>query len=252
MYPGGSRAPSPWQEGEPLRTSGMAIASLVMGSIGLFTCCLAVPSILAVFFAAIALPPIGREEFKGRGLAIGGLVLGIVGLLAGIGFWVFVAITPSTKPIPGAQISKKDRAILEKLGVVSKGEEIELFFSGGMTSIKEGGVVITATHLVIYGEGGSPQKTRLAEVNSVDFTPGKNWIDDGQFLLTLDNGKTVTFAVGSQDSADKLFYKVLAKKVTQTRRSVGKNFSLTAPPDAESDEDKRRAKPGRSAPGRAK
>ena len=77
-------APPPsgaWQPAPPTyqRTSGFAVASLVLGI--LF--CFAVTAILAVIFGNIAL---GRIEAsgggeKGRGLAIAGIVLGWIGIV---------------------------------------------------------------------------------------------------------------------------------------------------------------------------
>ena len=75
-------APAPAATGE--RTSGMAIASLVLGILGI--------SILAIIFGAIAISQTNKDpNLKGRGLAIAGLVLGILGMI-GIVFWSLAAI----------------------------------------------------------------------------------------------------------------------------------------------------------------
>ena len=62
----------------PPRTSGMAIASLVLGILWLFW----VGSLLAVIFGGASLSQIARSRgtLEGKGMAISGLVLGIVGL----------------------------------------------------------------------------------------------------------------------------------------------------------------------------
>jgi hypothetical protein len=61
----------------------MAVASLVLGIVGVVTCFLILPSLLAVIFGAVALNQIKKEPtlFTGRGLAVAGLVLGIVMLV---------------------------------------------------------------------------------------------------------------------------------------------------------------------------
>lgn len=59
------------------RTSGLAIASLITGILGI--------SLLAIIFAGIALNQMGRDPYlSGKGLAIAGLILGIIGFAAGI------------------------------------------------------------------------------------------------------------------------------------------------------------------------
>lgn len=63
---------------QPTRTSGLAIASLVLGI--LWICGLG--SLLATIFGAVALHQISRSrgQIEGKGMAIAGLVLGILGL----------------------------------------------------------------------------------------------------------------------------------------------------------------------------
>jgi uncharacterized membrane protein YvbJ len=71
------------------RTSGMAVASLVLGIVGFFF--LGFLSILAIIFGAIGLSQTGKDpSLKGRGMATAGLVLGIIGILGGI-IWAIIA-----------------------------------------------------------------------------------------------------------------------------------------------------------------
>jgi uncharacterized membrane protein YvbJ len=78
------------------KTSGFAVASLVLGIIGIF---FGLCSILAIIFGGMALSQISKNpELKGKGQAVAGLVLGIVVvalgiivtiilIIAGISFW---------------------------------------------------------------------------------------------------------------------------------------------------------------------
>jgi Domain of unknown function (DUF4190)/Protein of unknown function (DUF2510) len=71
-------------------TNGMAIASLVLGLLwgyGLL-------SILAIIFGAIGMKQTGERNQSGRGLAIAGLVLGIVGAV--IALVVIIAAASAT------------------------------------------------------------------------------------------------------------------------------------------------------------
>jgi len=62
----------------PGRTSGMAVASLVLGILWVFW----IGSVLAVVFGHVALSQINRSSgaVRGRGLAVAGLVLGYLGV----------------------------------------------------------------------------------------------------------------------------------------------------------------------------
>jgi hypothetical protein len=75
------------------RTSGLAIASMVLGILSLVFCWftyIGVPvGILAIIFGGIAMSQTGRDPtLGGRGMAIAGLVCGIIG----IAIWVLLII----------------------------------------------------------------------------------------------------------------------------------------------------------------
>lgn len=74
----GAPAPYPAYPYAPGRTSGLAIASLVLGIVWVFW----IGSILAVVFGHVALSQIKRSmgAVGGRGLAVAGLVLGYLGV----------------------------------------------------------------------------------------------------------------------------------------------------------------------------
>jgi hypothetical protein len=70
------------------RTSGMAIAALVLGILGI--------SILAIIFGAIGINQTGKDpSLKGKGMAVAGLVLGILGMI-GVFIWIIAVIFWST------------------------------------------------------------------------------------------------------------------------------------------------------------
>ena len=78
-------------------TNGLAIASLVLGIVGLATChCLT--AIPGVILGHIALSQIRRSAGgqTGRGLAVGGLVTGYIsvglGILIGVGYALFLIV----------------------------------------------------------------------------------------------------------------------------------------------------------------
>lgn len=70
----------------PPSTNGMAVASMVLGIVGVILgwLLMGVPSVLAVIFGHVALAAIRRTGQHGRGMAIAGLVTGyiVVGIVA--------------------------------------------------------------------------------------------------------------------------------------------------------------------------
>ena len=81
------------QEMERQQTSGLAIASMVCGILSLVFFWVPVfgflLGIIAIIFGAVSIRQIGREpNLGGRGMAIAGLVCGIVGVA---GWLIFIA-----------------------------------------------------------------------------------------------------------------------------------------------------------------
>jgi hypothetical protein len=73
-------------------TAGMAIASLVLSLVGLVPCFwgLQIPGLLGVIFGLVGMSQTKNGARGGRGLAIAGLVIGIILLLACAAFWSYV------------------------------------------------------------------------------------------------------------------------------------------------------------------
>ena len=65
--------------------NGFATTSLVLGILGIPTCAIFVPSILAIIFGAMALAQLRNSSTTGgRGTAIGGIICGGIGLVLNV------------------------------------------------------------------------------------------------------------------------------------------------------------------------
>lgn len=73
--------------------NGKATAALVLGVVGLFAAIPLVFSALAIVFGSLGIAEAKRQPGRpGYGRANWGLSLGILGLVAGVGFWIGVAL----------------------------------------------------------------------------------------------------------------------------------------------------------------
>ena len=73
-------APQHNQYAQPPKTNGMAIAGFVLSLLGC--------TLLGIIFSAVALNQIGKQPNQGgKGLAIAGLVIGIVFMIIQIIYW---------------------------------------------------------------------------------------------------------------------------------------------------------------------
>jgi len=74
--------------------SGMAVAGFVLSVVGAIPCFwfwfLQIPGYLGTIFSIIGLKQTKNGERRGRGLAIAGLVIGVILILIAIGLTIFV------------------------------------------------------------------------------------------------------------------------------------------------------------------
>ncbi|MEV5411782.1 DUF4190 domain-containing protein [Thermopolyspora sp. NPDC052614] len=68
-------------------TNGLAIASLILGILGFFTC--GITSVLAVVFGHVAVGQIKRSGEQGHGMAVAGLIMGYIQTALWVLVWVF-------------------------------------------------------------------------------------------------------------------------------------------------------------------
>jgi Domain of unknown function (DUF4190) len=103
--------PPPWQlppwayyppPRPPARTSGLAVASLVLGIVGLVLWWLTfgVAALLAVVFGHVGLSQTRRGDRGGRGMAVAGLSMGYVGLAAALVFVIVLAVAAAGSGTP--------------------------------------------------------------------------------------------------------------------------------------------------------
>ncbi|MEU5880390.1 DUF4190 domain-containing protein [Spirillospora sp. NPDC047279] len=100
------------QAPRPAGTNGLAIASLVLGILWLCW----IGSIVAIVTGFIALGQIRRTGQSGRGLAIAGIVLGVLGVLTGIVTGIVIALA-------GNELQKTESASIVLQGTGTGGAE---------------------------------------------------------------------------------------------------------------------------------
>lgn len=85
----------PYGSAQPAGTSVLAIISLVTGILGVLCCNWFVFGIAAAVLGFLGKKEIDEGKKTGKGLAIAGLVLGIVSIVLGVILWILILATDS-------------------------------------------------------------------------------------------------------------------------------------------------------------
>jgi len=78
----------------PQKTNGMSIASLVLSLVNIIPCFwfLPLPALLGVIFGFVGKNKINKDASqKGKGMAIAGIIVGLVFVVLGAIFWIYVS-----------------------------------------------------------------------------------------------------------------------------------------------------------------
>ncbi|MEP0843274.1 MAG: DUF4190 domain-containing protein, partial [Phycisphaerae bacterium] len=182
--PGAYYSPPPFLP-TPQRTSGLAIAALIVGILGLPSCCVPLFAGLAVVFGVAALPGIRRGEVSGRGLAITGIVLGSVGILLAAGFWIMLAIAPKPALLAGPEVTPQQQTDLTNAGLLPSGETVEWLQVLSPVTVRTGGVLLTDRRLVEYTAGRASRSIDLRTIALINRTPaGFLWLTTDAYEIT--------------------------------------------------------------------
>ncbi len=103
---------------------------------------------------------------------IGGAFLGFLGLLFAfflmIGVMIQTGVLPSDRVVTGEDLSKKHMTVLIEAGLLDADETLELFFSEGLFSIKEGGSLLTDRRVVVFGRFENNDEVEAYEMRHED------------------------------------------------------------------------------------
>ena len=185
QFPPQQRPPVPpyagYQQLPPSRpNSGFAIASLILGLV--WFC--GIGSVLAVIFGAIGLketkPPEGKN---GRGLAIAGLILGVLGMLATVGLVIALAAAGDE--------------FVENIGTVTEVDDVTI---AACTTDPTTGVGIAEISIVNDSSKASDY------IVSVRFSDGNGEEIAGETFEAVGPGERITTEIRSTDPIDGPFF----------------------------------------------
>lgn len=85
----------PYRPGHPEGTNGQAIGALVAGIVGVPLCFCGIPSIIAIVLGVLAMNETKRTGQGGHGIALAGVIIGVIGLALSVLMWIVSAVSPT-------------------------------------------------------------------------------------------------------------------------------------------------------------
>ncbi len=203
-------------------TSGTAIASLALGIVGIPTCCCPIAPVLALALGAVALGSINRGEAVGKGIAISGIVLGIIGLLISIGCWTASFLTIPAEVIPGDELSEQNVSVLQAAGVLADDETVQLFYPTASFELTASGTILGNRRIITFSSHDDVDAMDFADIANIQVATGNNTVAvQSQFRLESDDDYQLVFDIMA-NGEDVKFFNALKRSVDEARSAAGK------------------------------
>ena len=148
--------------------NGMAIASLVLGLVSLFTCFMLVPQVLAIIFGIVSWAQMKSSQQTGRGFAAGGIATGALSFLLLIGSVAAFMAIPNATVTAGEDLSEEKLATLRALEHIGKDEVPVMVVGGGWMDWASQSVVLRQDELVTVDIEGFEDRIFLKDIDEID------------------------------------------------------------------------------------
>jgi hypothetical protein len=148
----------------------------------------------------------------------------IVIFLAMIGFGLMsiTGVVPSTEVQIGAKMQLKDQNTLISNSIISTNDKILYFYSGGLTSILEGGSVLTEDRVILYLKDENKElkvyELYFDDIASVELIQTGNSMNDSIYRINgRQPGAWLQLALSAENRGDVLFIEALRTKITELK-----------------------------------
>lgn len=144
---------------------------------------------------------------------------------AGYGVLTMTDAVPSTEVVQGNAVSDADRALLIENGIVYNDEEIEYLYSYGITSVLEGGSVLSDRAVIMYytdeDDGFNVYEITFDQIESVQLLEqGSVWTESLYQVNGYDEDNWITLSLSAEDHGDEIFISALESHMASQARNV--------------------------------
>lgn len=138
----------------------------------------------------------------------------------GFGLLSETSVIPSVQVLPGSDVSNPDRTLLVDNEILYDFEVIEYFYSNGVTSILEGGCILTDRAVVMYytdpAEGLEIYELELSDIATVELLQDGNfWNDSVYKVSSYDDDAWLNIELPTYERGDVKFVETLRKRIEE-------------------------------------
>ena len=163
-----------------------------------------------------------NPDYKVRkAIPIAGGVFAVI-LAIAVGFYLLgeLGVTPSSNILAGNQVKPEIRDLLQENGILYEQENIELFYSEGITSVLEGGSLLTDRAVIVYtlNEEGELDIYELAfdEIQTIQLDHQGNFADLSIYkVYGVEEGVWLGLYLPTNNGQDVAFVEALRRKIRQ-------------------------------------
>ena len=146
-------------------------------------------------------------------------------IAAGYGVLSMTDVVPSTEVIEGKTVSESDKALMIENGIIYDDEDIEYMYSYGITSILEGGSVLSNRAVIMYytdeDDGFNVYELAFDQVKSVQLLEqGDLWNETVYKVFGYDDDNWITISLSTEDGGDEKFLAALNQQVSLQASNV--------------------------------
>ncbi len=134
-----------------------------------------------------------------------------------VSLMILGTLVPTTAVLSGAEIGQGDLGILHAEGIVDQDEQIILFYSAGLFSIREDGNLLTDKRVISYEEEDGRIVTYAAplpEIANIVVAAKGDLLNDSLLLVTRRDGSSFYLLVSTENGGDDRFLKEVERRIS--------------------------------------
>lgn len=138
-------------------------------------------------------------------------------LVCGVAGWFLYKVEaegPGTSAVSGAQMKSRHAEIIEELGLLEPGEEIQMFYSDAIRDIRNGMYLLTSRHLILYNREWTEPAAIIPyrDIISVDYTQSDSWLFDSMFTVETEDA-VYTFPVSVEGGGHHRYHEIITSRM---------------------------------------